>query len=361
MKRLAIVLPDLGAGGAQRVMLAFARRLAEAGRPVAVFAVAREGTAQRVVVPPGIAPVELGAPRLRDGIVPLLRALDAWDAGIVVSVMGYLNLALLAARGRLKGRPRIVVREANELEATRARLPGWFPVRSAYRLLYRRADLVIAPTPAIARSIAAWTGLGTDRIAIVPNPVDVAALREAALPLARRAGRGLRIVAAGRLVEQKGFDRLVDAAGALDADAHVAIFGDGPDRAALAARIAASGLDGRVSLEGHAHDLPARIAGADVFALPSRWEGLPNVALEALALGTPVVATPDVSALVELAPETGDAVILAAAGPQFAAALAAHAPRAPASAPRASLLPSRFDDAAAAAAFAAALDRMDRR
>lgn len=361
MKRVAIVLPDLGAGGAQRVMLAFARRLAESGRHVAVFAVAREGTEKRVVVPPGIVPVELGAPRLRAGIVPLLRALDAWDPDIVVSVMGYLNLALLAARGRLKGRPRIVVREANELEATRARLPGWLPARTAYRLLYRRADLVIAPTQAIGRSIAAWTGLGDDRVAIVPNPVDVAALRGAAVPVVRRAGRGLRIVAAGRLVEQKGFDRLVDTAASLDADAHVAIFGDGPDRAALAARIAASGLGARVALEGHASDLPARIAGADVFALPSRWEGLPNVALEALALGTPVVATPDVSALVELAPETGNAVTLAPSGPEFAAALAAYAPRASASAPHASLLPPRFAEAAAAAAFAAALDRMDRR
>lgn len=342
-------------------MLAFARRLADAGRPVAVFAVARAGTAQRVVVPPGIVPVELGAPRLRSGIVPLLRALDGWNADTVVSVMGYLNLALLAARGRLKGRPRIVVREANELEATRARLPGWIPTRAAYRLLYRRADLVVAPTAAIARSIAAWTGLRADRLAIVPNPVDVAALRAAAVPVARRAGQGLRVVAAGRLVEQKGFDRLVDAAADLDPHACVQIFGDGPDRAVLAARIAARGLEGRVILEGHARDLPARIAGADVFALPSRWEGLPNVALEALAVGTPVVAAPDVSALVELAPETGGAVTLAPAGPQFAAALSAHVPRESACAPYASLLPPRFEATAAAAAFAAAIDRMDRR
>jgi glycosyltransferase involved in cell wall biosynthesis len=341
------------------VMLAFARHLAKAGRPVTVFVVAREGTARRVVVLPGMLPVELGAPRLRSGILPLLRALDAWDADIVVSVMGYLNLALLAARGYLKRGTRFVVREANELEATRARLPGWIPARTVYRLLYRRADLVIVPTSAIARSIAAWTGLGPDRLAIVPNPVDVAALRAAAVPVVRHPGSGLRVVAAGRLVEQKGFDRLVDAAAGLAADTHVTIFGDGPDRAALAGRISALGLEGRVALEAHAYDLPARIAGADVFALPSRWEGLPNVALEALALGTPVVATPDVSALVELAPEIGDAVTLAAAGPQFAAALAGHRIRAPAAATYASLLPPRFDDAAAASDFADALDRME--
>ena len=361
MTRVAIVLPDLGAGGAQRVMLAFAKGLADAGRSVAVFAVAREGSTPRVVIPPGILPHEIGAQRLRSGILPLLRELDAWNPDIVVSVMGYLNLSLLAMRGRLKGCLRIVVREANELEATRAALPSWIPARAAYRFLYGRADLVIAPTAAIAASIAAWTGLGADRLAVVPNPVDVEALRRAASPAKRRPGGGLRIVAAGRLVEQKAFDRLIDAVSGLDLDAHIAIFGSGPQRSALAARIAAAGLAERVSLEGHVHDLPAWIAGADVFALPSRWEGLPNVALEALALGTPVVATPDARAAFEMAAEAGNALTLADPGPDFAAALARHAPRSLAAAPYASLLPPCFAAAAAIHAFAAALDGIGKR
>jgi glycosyltransferase involved in cell wall biosynthesis len=359
--RIAIVLPDLGAGGAQRVMLSFAKGLADAGRSVAVFVVAREGPAPRVVIPAGIVPHEIGARRLRSGIFPLLRELDSWDPGIVVSVMGYLNLLLLAMRGRLKGCPQIVVREANELEATRAALPPWIPARAAYRFLYGRADLVIAPTAAIAASITAWTGLEADRLAVVPNPVDVATLRRAGSPAMRRPGSGLRIVAAGRLVEQKGFDRLIDAASGLDLDAHVAIFGAGPQRAALAARIAAAGLVARVSLEGHVRDLPAWIAGADVFALPSRWEGLPNVALEALALGTPVVATPDARAALELADEAENAVTLADPGPDFAAALADRTPRALAAAPYASLLPPRFAASAAIDAFAAALDGIGKR
>jgi glycosyltransferase involved in cell wall biosynthesis len=102
------------------------------------------------------------------------------------------------------------------------------------------------------------------------------------------------MVTVARLSYEKGLPTLIDAIGRL-AGRHsklvAAIVGDGPMRAELAARIQASGLDGRVRLVGFRLDVPALLAAADLFCLPSYMEGLPNVLLEASAACLPVVAT----------------------------------------------------------------------
>jgi glycosyltransferase involved in cell wall biosynthesis len=99
------------------------------------------------------------------------------------------------------------------------------------------------------------------------------------------------ILAAGRLSPEKGFDVLIDAAMRLPADARVAFYGDGPERAALQARIDRAGLSDRVTLHGFTAALDDLMPTADLVVLPSRTEGLPNVALEAAAAGRPIVAT----------------------------------------------------------------------
>jgi glycosyltransferase involved in cell wall biosynthesis len=96
-------------------------------------------------------------------------------------------------------------------------------------------------------------------------------------------------------VEQKNHARFVAAAAEVAAarpDARFVIVGDGPLRGALEAQVAALGLGDRVTLTGVRHDVPALLARADLVVFSSDWEGLPLVALEALAAGTPVLSTP---------------------------------------------------------------------
>ena len=100
--------------------------------------------------------------------------------------------------------------------------------------------------------------------------------------------------AAGRLSPEKGFAVLVDAAAEVVKTSPAVgfvVFGDGPLRASLARQIAAKGLEGRFLLAGFRSDLDRFLPQLDVLVLPSFTEGLPNVALEALAAGVPVVGT----------------------------------------------------------------------
>jgi glycosyltransferase involved in cell wall biosynthesis len=353
-------LPDLGTGGAQRVMLSFASALARRGWRVDVAVLAREATQGRVRVPQGIACVEFGMPGPRQGLGPLLGMVGDDPPDLLVSVMGYLNLALLARRAALPPSTRVIAREANALSATLDALPRWFPGSLAYRLLYRRADRVIAPTDQVAAEVRRIARIAEPKLAVLPNPVDADGLRARAATPRRQAGAGPRFVAAGRLTVQKGFERLLRALAASLPEAQATIFGEGPERAALESSAHALGVADRLALPGFAEDLPAWIAGADAFLLPSHWEGLPNVALESLALGTPVVAVSPAPWLDELAARAPAGAVRVVAEDGLADALRAIAPRATA-APFASLLPACYSEPEVHARFAALAEETLRR
>lgn len=102
------------------------------------------------------------------------------------------------------------------------------------------------------------------------------------------------VLAAGRLSPEKGFDVLVDAAAIVlkqNPHAGFVVFGDGIERETLELKIRAAGIESRFQLAGFTKELDRYLPWADLVVLPSRTEGLPNVALEASAAGVPVVAT----------------------------------------------------------------------
>ena len=351
--RIAFLLPDLGGGGAQKVMLTLAAHLDRSRFAPHLLIV---GGAATLPLPDGV-PVERGnASRLVSGIPWFVRRLRRLQPAIVVSTLAYTNMALLAAAPLLPRRTRIVVREANMPSATLATLPGWLRRLQPYNRLYPRADRIIAQSQAVADALTEIEPAVCGSIRLLANQVDTERLRGTATPPQRDAGSGLRLVGAGRLTDQKGFDRLIEAAPRLPADSRITIFGEGPDRKRLAERITALGLDDRIRLAGYQANLAPHLAGADALIMPSRWEGLPNVALEALALGTPVFATPECG-LAEVADKAEDAIVIAPFDGEFIALIgdmAADASRGDRLQPN--LLPVEYNIETVAARFHDLLD-----
>jgi glycosyltransferase involved in cell wall biosynthesis len=190
---------------------------------------------------------------------------------------------------------------------------------------------------------------------VMQNPVDEVRQRSGAQHPVRPDGDSLNVVAAGRLTRQKGFDRLIALMPQLPA-VRLTIFGEGPERTTLEKLIENLNLKDRISLPGFSDNLASAIAGADVLVLPSRWEGLPNVVLEALALGTPVVAS-DESCVEDIAAAAPGALIVAPVDAAFARAIMQHKP-VPTSAPRPSLLPEVYRVENVAKRFDALLSRV---
>jgi len=360
MIRVAFVLPSFAGGGAERVMLTFLRSL-DRDRFAPALLVFDAAGPLAALVPPDVAVYDLAQPRLRHAVFGLVRLLRQLDPAVIVSTLGYVNLALLAARPFLPRRARLIVREANLPVHSLSTVPQARLMRAGYRLLYPRADAVICGAQTVADSLARDFGVPQGRLSVLYNPVDEMSVRAAAATPAREPGPGLRFVAAGRLAAQKGFDRLLDMMAPLPGDARLTILGEGPDRAALEARAAALGLSGRVGFVGFDPAPWARYAGADAFVLPSRWEGMPNAALEALACGTKVVATPEAGGIGEVgALAAPGAVTVSEAGAPFVAAMGAVAVDPP-PVPRPSLLPLPFRLAEAVQAFEAVLDPVSAR
>jgi glycosyltransferase involved in cell wall biosynthesis len=180
---------------------------------------------------------------------------------------------------------RVPVRIANRREVN--------PGRAAHELIAQRigyacAHMVVANCAAAAERLRR-EGVPARKIAVIPNglEVDAYAPRE---PVTRVR----RVVTVANLRPEKGHDVLLEAAAIVVRrfpDARFDIVGAGPELARLTARAEALSLDAAVSFLGHCEDIPARLAAADLFVLPSRSEAFPNAILEAMAIGLPSIAS----------------------------------------------------------------------
>jgi len=178
-------------------------------------------------------------------------------------------------------------------------------IRPLIRKTLTRADGVIAVSEALKRRMVEL-GVEAGKIAVIRNGVD----RKVFYPRDRiemRRKLGLDsesriIITVGALVSLKGIDRLIDAMALMrDMNTKLYVIGEGPQRDALQSRIASHGLADRVFLTGERpqSELAEWHSAADLFCLASHREGCPNVVIEAMACGLPVVAS-DVGGIGEL-------------------------------------------------------------
>jgi glycosyltransferase involved in cell wall biosynthesis len=158
------------------------------------------------------------------------------------------------------------------------------------RWAYRSADTCLVTSKGVGQGLVDHFGIDPARIRIIGNPVDLDQVRAGT-----RAGVGVElperfIVGVGRLAHQKGFDLLIEAFAKLGDDTlELVLVGTGPEQATLRAQAEGLGLGARTHFPGFVEHPSAVMAHAEIFCLPSRWEGFGHVVVEAMASGCPVL------------------------------------------------------------------------
>ena len=294
---VCLLVPLLdGGGGIERATFRLAEGLVRAGQPVDLVLFDRDDP-PGLAVPPGVTRLHVGARRTMEAVPWLVRYLRRRRPRALVGAMPLANLVALVSARLARSRTHVVVTEHNDLHSMWGQAASR-KERVLLRLvgaLYPRADAVVAVSHGLGDRLAALTRLPRSAVAVIHDPVVTPdfhdrAARPAAHPWLDEDGPV--VVSVGRLAPQKGHDVLIDAFARVrrHRDARLIIVGEGGQRQALQRRVDHLGLTDDVHLAGYLADPLPLVARASVFALASRYEGLGNALIEALALGRPIVA-----------------------------------------------------------------------
>ena len=288
---IALVITELDVGGAEKILVELATRIDRRRWAPVVLALGPEAPLAAPLRAASI-PVRCLAVNSRQPIRSVLRlaaALREHRPALVQSFLFHANVASRLA-APLAGRPWVVggVRVAEHEKK-------W------HLTLERQTQTLGTGSVCVSEGVRGWmvkkAGIHSNRLTVIPNGIDTD--RELSIPISRSElttrPTGPVALFVGRLTHQKGVDLLLEAAREVLAtrpDWSLAIVGEGPDRQKLEAQVAEDGrLAASVRFLGQRGDVAALMRAADVVVLPSRWEGMPNVVLEAMALGKAVVAT----------------------------------------------------------------------
>jgi glycosyltransferase involved in cell wall biosynthesis len=296
--RLAIFIPDLVLGGAERSMLKLAGGMAARGYPIDMVLARAEGPFLKEV-PKTVRVVDLKASRVLTSLFPLVRYMREERPAAILAVLHANNVALWARK--LSGaKTRIIVSERNTLSTEAEAQKSDLRMRlmpALVRWFYPWSDGVVAVSQGVADDLVQTVGLPAELVKVIYNPIVTPEMIEKVkAPLEHpwfAPGLPPVILSVGRLSEQKDFPTLLRAFAKVRQThtARLLIIGEGEDRAALEGLVQELGLGEDVSLPGFIANPYPYMVRADMFVLSSRWEGLPGALIEALYCGAPLVST----------------------------------------------------------------------
>lgn len=290
---IALVLPDLRGGGAERLTIDLARGFLERGARVDLVLLSAEG-AFLDMVPDGARIVELGVERLRHAVLPLRRYMQTERPSAVLAAMWPLtSITILAGLG-IANRP--VIALADHCPLSQQFTGSWLQetmLRTSVRATYPMADAVIGVSAGLSDEIAGLAGIARRRVTTIYNPIPFPLRSKKRNTADWGSLAGKRILSVGSFKDAKNFPLLLRAFAPLaeQEKAVLAIVGTGPNHDALRHQAEQLGLGDRLMLPGFSATPGDWYETADMFVLPSNYEGFGNVLVEAMHCGLPVVST----------------------------------------------------------------------
>lgn len=308
---IAFYLPSLRGGGAERVIVRLANEFVERGHDVDIVLVSRTGE-HLSAVDPRVRIVDLDTRRFLAAVPSLVRYLRTERPDTLLATIDSANVTAIVATRLARVETRVVIRISNMMSAKEAgerKLKHRLVHRTA-EMVYPHADHVIGVSEGVSNDVSETFGVPSELVSTIYNPVvDEEFLGARTEPVdhpwfpevGRDGGpwpantRAPVILGVGELTPQKDFGTLIEAFSMVDIDPGpnplLVILGEGGQRESLEALAHDLGIADRVQLPGFVDNPYAYMARCDAFALSSRWEGCPNVLIEAMGCGAPLVST----------------------------------------------------------------------
>ena len=290
---VAFCITDLDAGGAERALVQIVTRLNRAEWNPSVFCLSPPGELVDVLEQHEIPVTCFHATGKRSISVlwKLRRALKEIRPRIVVSFLFHANMAARLASFGLGAQVVSGIRVSEKRSLWPLRLDRW-------------TEKLVARHVCVSQAVADYSietgGLPTEKVRVIPNGVDYAAFANCSQIWDRQTVNGRIpqdapiVLFVGRLSPQKAPEVFLEALATIfqqHPEAHAVLVGEGPLQASLEQQADDLSIRDRTHFLGRRGDIPALMKSATLLVLPSRWEGMPNVVLEAMASGLPVVAT----------------------------------------------------------------------
>lgn len=288
-KKILILIPRMGGGGAERVVSIIANNLCDKYDICITTLVSKESFYElkpQIRLESACFEINRASKLTRlvsmgsnfiSSISYVKEFIKGYEPDIVFSLLEEMDIVSYLATKGLKGFKRINS-ERNDPHGRSTKL------QMLLERIYRKTDMLVCQSQTVSDYYCRVM-----RKTVIPNPVDFhkypEKVAEAAYP---------RIVGVGRLREQKNFIMLEKAFAKIAdqfPDVTVTVYGEGPDRQLLESEIKKDHLIGRFNLPGESRDILNEIKDAAVFAFPTNFEGFPNALVEAIAMGIPVVTT----------------------------------------------------------------------
>lgn len=294
-KRKVLMFLQSGVGGAERMTITIGKSLDREKFEVVFYLIDKGGTASSVsdFIPHGYRYETITSKGAFNLMTSICKTIRAEKPAIVFSSVLYINNKVLPLRW-LFPKTRFIIRIENYLYTFH---------KNQLRMInfcYRMADHIIAQTQEMKDELVSQMNINESKIHVLGNPVDTATIdakiANATSPYPKDGKKHL--VASGRFAYQKGFDLLIEAFALLsekhdDVDLYIIGSKDGSNEKVFNdvwTIVESKRLQNRVYCEGFQTNPYKYVKYADAFVLSSRWEGLPNVLIESLYLGTPAAA-----------------------------------------------------------------------
>ncbi len=293
-------MPNFSGGGAERVAINILTGIHNSGHLVDIIVFDKSGPLI-ALVPEDIQIHALRTLRLRKSIIALIKKIRQLKPKVIFSTLGYINIALLFIRWLLPKKTKIFIREANLPSISLPNNPHTKLMNILYMYLYRKSDKLICSSKIMKSEFSSDFLIPESIMEVLPNPVDIDMIRNSCPSIKRFDRGGVCYISAGRLNYQKGFDRLLYWLSSVNnKTSTLVILGDGGLKCDLLRKVELLNLQKQVKFIGFCDNPWQWYAGADAFLLSSRWEGMPNSALESLACGTKVIATDESGGIKEI-------------------------------------------------------------